>query len=63
MLLFTGYTNFLVRGILPECEANQMLQFIHITQPIKPDLLTPPDEGKGMQNSRILVIKVIYFIW
>ena len=45
---FTGYTNFLVRGILPECEANQMLQFIHITQPIKPDLLTPPDEGKSL---------------
>ena len=30
----------MVRGSLPDCEANQMLQFIQITQPIKPDLIT-----------------------
>lgn len=38
-LFFSGYSIFVVKGDLPECEADQLLQMIRVQQMQRPKLI------------------------
>lgn len=47
-----GYSIFIVRGDLPECEADQILRFAPAVQPIKPRLINESQSVKKSEGSR-----------
>ncbi|BFZ07600.1 hypothetical protein BsWGS_10639 [Bradybaena similaris] len=45
-----GYSIFIVTGILPECEADQLLRLVPAVQAIKPRLLTDKEDWDGANS-------------
>ena len=62
-LFFPGYTIFVVRGILPECEADQVIALCPV--PVPPPVKTgDKKKDKGDKEKKVgLLLLLIFLSW